>query len=402
MSDFKFNCPHCNQSLEAPEDMLGEAIECPACNGSIQIPARQPAPPPPPRTTPPEAPDIDFDSDAATDKQIAYIRALGGTPQAGLTKEAASELIDGLRNSAPPTTKQLDLLKKLGGTVTPGMTSAQVSDLISQLNDNQPPTKQQIKFIKMLGGEIPATKREASELCQSLPATAPATTQQQKQAEELGLTLPENATFAQANELLSDAEMDADPDEGKPPTKVQLNKIAKLGGDQQKATNRWRAEEYIEELEDKDEQFKDRIDEALDWIFGDPDSRSMVPVKKPNKAVMAKALQYGDAQGWGEGWESKDGCTEYDLMPVAVYAVAPELLKKNEDPPRLPGQSKGKGCLLPLILMAGAVGTGTLLLAVLVCFSQYCKQQTEEGRANKRVESYNMGRVDASHVEPHA
>jgi hypothetical protein len=53
------------------------------------------------------------------------------------------------------------------------MTSEQASDLISQLNDNQPPTKQQIKFIKMLGGEVPATKGEASEVCQKLPTTAP-------------------------------------------------------------------------------------------------------------------------------------------------------------------------------------------------------------------------------------
>ena len=246
----------------------------------------------------------------------------------------------------------------------------------------------------MLGGDIPATKREASELCQSLQATAPATAQQQKQAEELGLALPENATFAQANESLSDAEMDADPDEGKPPTKAQLNKIAKLDGDPQKATNRWRAEEYIEELEEKEEQFKDRIDEALDWIFGDPDSRSMVPVKKPNKAVMAKALQYGDAQGWGEGWESKDGATEYDLMAVAVYAVAPELLKKNEDPPQLPGQSKGKGCLLPFVLVAGALGTGILLVAVLFS-SSHLKQQKEHGRANKSVDRYVSHRADA-------
>jgi hypothetical protein len=44
MSDFKFNCPHCQQSLEAPEDMLGQMIECPACNGSIQLPEPTPAP----------------------------------------------------------------------------------------------------------------------------------------------------------------------------------------------------------------------------------------------------------------------------------------------------------------------------------------------------------------------
>jgi hypothetical protein len=37
MSDFKFNCPHCQQSLEAPEEMIGETTECPSCKGQIQI-----------------------------------------------------------------------------------------------------------------------------------------------------------------------------------------------------------------------------------------------------------------------------------------------------------------------------------------------------------------------------
>lgn len=41
MSDFKFKCPHCQQSLEAPPDLLGQVIECPSCQGSIQLP--QPA-----------------------------------------------------------------------------------------------------------------------------------------------------------------------------------------------------------------------------------------------------------------------------------------------------------------------------------------------------------------------
>jgi ribosomal protein L37AE/L43A len=45
MSDFKFNCPHCQQSLEAPKDILGTVIECPSCNGSIQLPAPQPQTP---------------------------------------------------------------------------------------------------------------------------------------------------------------------------------------------------------------------------------------------------------------------------------------------------------------------------------------------------------------------
>jgi hypothetical protein len=47
MSDYRFDCPRCGQSLEAPEEMLGETIDCPSCNGQIQIPA--PAQPEKPR-----------------------------------------------------------------------------------------------------------------------------------------------------------------------------------------------------------------------------------------------------------------------------------------------------------------------------------------------------------------
>ena len=39
MESVTFNCPHCQQSLEAPGELLGRAIECPACNQNIQTPA---------------------------------------------------------------------------------------------------------------------------------------------------------------------------------------------------------------------------------------------------------------------------------------------------------------------------------------------------------------------------
>ena len=39
MSDINFDCPQCNQNLDAPPDMAGETIECPACQESIVIPA---------------------------------------------------------------------------------------------------------------------------------------------------------------------------------------------------------------------------------------------------------------------------------------------------------------------------------------------------------------------------
>ncbi|MCF7837980.1 MAG: hypothetical protein K9N49_05060 [Candidatus Marinimicrobia bacterium] len=60
MADYQFNCPHCQQSLEAPEEMLGQTIECPSCNKSIQlpdpeatVPERPPARPEPKLPPPP-------------------------------------------------------------------------------------------------------------------------------------------------------------------------------------------------------------------------------------------------------------------------------------------------------------------------------------------------------------
>jgi hypothetical protein len=48
MADIKFNCEHCNQSLEAPEEMLGQTIDCPSCSKAIKLPDPAPPAPPPP------------------------------------------------------------------------------------------------------------------------------------------------------------------------------------------------------------------------------------------------------------------------------------------------------------------------------------------------------------------
>lgn len=37
MADFKFNCPHCQQQLEAPPEMAGQVIDCPTCKKPIEI-----------------------------------------------------------------------------------------------------------------------------------------------------------------------------------------------------------------------------------------------------------------------------------------------------------------------------------------------------------------------------
>jgi hypothetical protein len=39
MSDFKFNCPHCDQHLQCDEGLSGRQIQCPACNKLIRIPS---------------------------------------------------------------------------------------------------------------------------------------------------------------------------------------------------------------------------------------------------------------------------------------------------------------------------------------------------------------------------
>lgn len=51
MPDIQFHCPHCAQSIEAPEDMRGQILDCPNCGNAIQVheltspypPAGQPA-----------------------------------------------------------------------------------------------------------------------------------------------------------------------------------------------------------------------------------------------------------------------------------------------------------------------------------------------------------------------
>ncbi len=42
MPDFKFNCPHCKQSLDIPEEMLGQKINCPSCKSVLTLPEPEP------------------------------------------------------------------------------------------------------------------------------------------------------------------------------------------------------------------------------------------------------------------------------------------------------------------------------------------------------------------------
>ena len=52
MADINFNCPHCGQNLNGPEDLAGQTVDCPVCNkgfegpgGIIEMPKSQIAPP---------------------------------------------------------------------------------------------------------------------------------------------------------------------------------------------------------------------------------------------------------------------------------------------------------------------------------------------------------------------
>ena len=38
MADISFDCPHCGQNLNGPEEMAGQTIECPVCQKEFQIP----------------------------------------------------------------------------------------------------------------------------------------------------------------------------------------------------------------------------------------------------------------------------------------------------------------------------------------------------------------------------
>ena len=37
MADIKFNCQYCQQSIEAPIELVGQLIECPSCKQTIEV-----------------------------------------------------------------------------------------------------------------------------------------------------------------------------------------------------------------------------------------------------------------------------------------------------------------------------------------------------------------------------
>lgn len=49
----KITCPHCEQRIEAPVDVIGTVVTCPTCNKDFHVGKRTPQPPPIPRQPPP-------------------------------------------------------------------------------------------------------------------------------------------------------------------------------------------------------------------------------------------------------------------------------------------------------------------------------------------------------------
>ena len=41
MADIRTSCPHCNQTIEAPEEMAGQVAGCPTCGGEMVIPGAE-------------------------------------------------------------------------------------------------------------------------------------------------------------------------------------------------------------------------------------------------------------------------------------------------------------------------------------------------------------------------
>jgi predicted RNA-binding Zn-ribbon protein involved in translation (DUF1610 family) len=48
----RIECPHCNKTLQAPDQKAGQVVNCPSCGGQMQLPAAGAAPPPPQSPTP--------------------------------------------------------------------------------------------------------------------------------------------------------------------------------------------------------------------------------------------------------------------------------------------------------------------------------------------------------------
>jgi hypothetical protein len=83
MADINFDCPHCEQNLDAPPDMAGESIECPACEETIEIPA-----PPKPKAAAPQGGKKRI---VMKKRTAAAPRSSAASPRAGGAKKPAAK-----------------------------------------------------------------------------------------------------------------------------------------------------------------------------------------------------------------------------------------------------------------------------------------------------------------------
>ena len=84
----------------------------------------------------------------ASERQLSYIRDLGGKATVGMTRQEASELIDRLTQFTA-SEKQLDYIRSLGGTPPTGISKSEASTLIEQLqNEQDGPTLRQLMVLR--------------------------------------------------------------------------------------------------------------------------------------------------------------------------------------------------------------------------------------------------------------
>lgn len=83
-------------------------------------------------------------SEPATERQINYIKSLGGNVTPNMTFEEASQLLDELAPKALATEKQLAYLRRLGVEPAKGLNRIQASEMIDELVSKQPPSQYQL------------------------------------------------------------------------------------------------------------------------------------------------------------------------------------------------------------------------------------------------------------------
>ena len=72
-----FKCPHCEQALEAPVDMLGQLMDCPACGETVEVhkaPITLPPPPPAPHLPPRPLPKLKMSMAAVAAKKPVRLK----------------------------------------------------------------------------------------------------------------------------------------------------------------------------------------------------------------------------------------------------------------------------------------------------------------------------------------